>query len=52
MFNELPGLKRIPVLIDNDFLISSAPVFKPTSGDFLSHDYHLVQIDSLVGRPH
>ena len=36
MFNELPGLKRIPVLIDKDFLISSAPVFKPTSGAFSS----------------
>ena len=32
IFNELLGLKRTPVLIDKDFLISSAPVFNPISG--------------------
>ena len=34
IFNEVEGLKRIPVLIDKDFLISSAPVFNPNSGAF------------------
>jgi hypothetical protein len=33
-FKDVPGLKRIPVLIDKDFLISSAPVLSPTSGAF------------------
>jgi hypothetical protein len=33
---DVVGLNFIPVLIDNDFLISSTPVFKPTSGAYSS----------------